>query len=181
MSRKTQRTREQILAAVNKAVKLIEGGMPVEKAKKKARVSNSSWALHRPATVGGKPVTKRRSSATVNELVETAHGLIMGGMTVDAAAKKVGIGRSLYDKVRKRLKLAPRGATRGSVRTDMLPPRPEKKKTYTSVFMEPDMNSVQQLAAKIGHIDKKLAAVAGLTTRRKTYAKRLMALLRKGA
>jgi len=67
----------------------------------------------------------------------------------------------------------------------MLPPRPEKKGPgkggYQKLSMPPDMNSVQSLAQRIGLIDKKLASVNGLAKDRKTYAKRLMELLRKGA
>jgi len=180
---KKPRTKEQVLAAINKVVKLIEGGMQVEKAKRKIGVSNSSWAAHRPLTIGGKPVMKRRTSAEVDKLVMKAHALVSSGtMTVEGAAKKFGLGRSLYDKVRKRLNLAPRGAMSGSMNADMLPPRPEKKKRmgYVPITEMPDMNNVQALAGRIGLLDKKLAGVDGLRKQRKIVAKRLMQLLRGG-
>src|SRR5215471_5539762 len=96
MSRKNPRTREQVLAAVNEVVKLIEGGMGVGEAKKKTGISNSTWTSHRPLTIGGKPVEKRRTRDQVEAITRKAHALVMQGVPIGKAADRVHLGEQVY-------------------------------------------------------------------------------------
>ena len=118
----------------------------------------------------------------MNTDAKRMHALISKGMTVEAAEKKIGLKRTVYTAAIRRLGLPPAGAASGSVRADMLPPRPEKQKRkgYIPITEMPDMNSVAALAGRISLLDKKLAGVDGLRKQRKVVAQRLMQLLRGG-
>ena len=174
--RKPPRSRAEITALVNKVAVLIDGGTNLRTALDKVGLSDTAWHNNRP-----EGARMRRSSEQVEKDARAVHALVMKGESIERATKRIGLKRSVYSLAMKRLKL---GGTSGTVSADMLPPRPEKGKGkggYQKLSVPPDMNSVQALAVRIGLIDKKLAAVAGLAKERKTYAKRLMELLRKGA
>jgi len=130
-------------------------------------------------------VKTRRTKDQVERDARRVHALVLKGVSIIEASKRIGLKEQVYRRAAKQLGLPPKGAMTGSVNADMLPPRPDKKGTgkggYQRLSVPPDMNSVQSLAQRIGLIDKKLEAVKGFAKDRKTYAKRLMELLRKGA
>jgi hypothetical protein len=177
MKRRPARTRLAVQEAVARIAKMIANGIRLKDALKKERLSQSVWQANRP-----EGTAMRRTSEEVDRDARRVQALVQKGASIEEATKRIGLKRSVYALAMKRLK---NNGTTGSVRADMLPPRPEKKGTgkggYQKLSVPPDMNSVQSLAQRIGLIDKKLDAVKGLSKDRKTYAKRLMELLRKGA
>jgi len=176
--RKTPRSKEAVLADVNKVVRLVrDDHLTLRAALDKVGLSDNTWHHNRP-----EGMQMRRSSDEVERDAKRVHALVQKGVSIEDATKRIGLKRSVYHLALKRLGI-PRDGTTGTVRADRLPPRPEKgpgRGGYQKLSVPPDMNSVTSLATRIGLIDKKLETVKGLAKDRKTYAKRLMELLRKG-
>jgi hypothetical protein len=118
---------------------------------------------------------ERRTAEEITKLVEKVKALVDGGESIDNAAKKVGLHRSVYDNRMRKL----RGTT-GSVLASSLPPRPKKGAKGGARPPKPvDMTSVESLAHNISKIDKKLIGIEALRRSRAMYADRLMYLLKK--
>jgi len=105
------------------------------------------------------------------------HALVGKGVTVEEATRRIGLKRSVYTNAAKRLDLSPAGATTGSVRADMLPPRPGGKGGKRPP-KPVDMNNIESLAKRMSKIDKLLHGVGDLKTERKKIAGRLRSLLK---
>ena len=114
----------------------------------------------------------RRTSEEVDKLVKVAQRHLASGMSVDAAANRVGLYPSLLEK---RLK---KGGILGSVRADSLPPRPKKGHGGKRKPKPVDLTDMSSIAVRLGRIDRKLAGVDELREERKMLAEAMLKLLR---
>lgn len=129
----------------------------------------------------------RRSGEEVQALAERAKGLVEGGMSEDAAAKEVGIARSVYDRrikgksyyadpkkrrAQRRAKRKKGGIVQGKIDVSMIPPRPKRMRGRTKGEVNPD--SVASIAHRIDRIDVKLASMEQLRAERAELAHQLL-------
>src|SRR5262245_44659118 len=112
----------------------------------------------------------RRTRAEVVKLVGKIDALRAKGATLDEAAAKFGLARSVYDRAKKR------GAGNSGA-VDISAFVPPKKKKYKRG--EVDLDSVSSVAGRITALDKRLQKVAVLRQERMELARVLQKLLQR--